>query len=79
VKALTHYIDHINLRRAMLGRAPLDAYADYAELRAEIEALGSPEILAGDGEYTRKETEDRTNDWIDAIQELNRIEAEVTA
>ena len=41
MKALTRYMDHINLRRAMLGRAPLDVYADYVELRAEIEVLGA--------------------------------------
>ena len=77
--ALTRYTDHINLRRAMLGRAPLDVYSDYVELRMEIEALGSPEILAGDGEYSRAETEARTNDWIDAMRELDRIEQELTA
>lgn len=79
MKALTRYTDHINLRRAMLGRAPLDVYNDYVELRAEIEALGSPEILSGDGEYSVEETRQRTNDWIDAMLELDKIEQELTA
>ena len=79
MKALTRYMDHINLRRAMLGRTPLDVYADYVELRAEIEALGSPEILGGDGEYSRAETQQRTDNWIDAMRELDKIEQELTA
>jgi hypothetical protein len=79
MKALTRYMDHINLRRAMLGRAPLDVYSDYVELRMEIEALGSPEILSGDGEYPLAESRRRTDEWIDAMRELDRIEQELTA
>ena len=79
MKALTRYMDYINLRRVMLGRAPLNLYNDYVELRAEIEAMGSPEILGGDGEYSVEETRQRTNDWIDAMLELDRIGEELTA
>lgn len=79
MKALVRYMDEINHRRSLFGKAPFDLYADYAEVRAEIEALGSPEILSHDGEYTRAETESRTNEWLDAIRELDSIEAELTA
>jgi len=79
-KALANYIDRINIRRSLFGgRPPLDVYDDYVELRTEIEALGSPEILAGDGEYTREETQRRTDEWIDAMVELDNIEKELVA
>ena len=78
--ALIRYLDSINHRRSLFGRRRvLDLYDDYAEVRIEIEALGSPEILSGDGEYTREETEARTNEWIDAMLALDEIEKELTA
>lgn len=77
--ALTRYLDEINLRRSLFGRAPLDPYADYWEVRIEVEALGSPEILAGDGEYSRAETQRRTDEWIDAMLALDEIGEELTA
>ena len=79
MKALVRYMDEINYRRSLFGKAPLDPYADYAEVRIEVEALGDPALLSGDGEYTRAETQRRTDEWLDAMQELNHIEAELTA
>ena len=69
-KALAGYIDHINLRRAMLGRPTLDVFDDYAEIQEELNILGSPEVLAGDGEYSSEEVRRRTEEWNDASTEL---------
>ena len=79
MKALTGYMDRINAHLAIFGEAPLDPYRDYAEVRRAVEVLGSPEILSMDGELSRAETEHRTNEWLDAIMELNAIEQELTA
>lgn len=79
MKALTRYLDQINAHLAVFGRSPLDPYADYVELRRAVEVLGSPEILSKDGTLSREETESRTNEWIDAMAELDSIEAELTA
>lgn len=79
MKALVHYLDEINAHLAVFGRAPLDPYADYVELRCAVEVLGSTEILSKDGTLSREETESRTNEWIDAMRELDKIEAELTA
>lgn len=79
-KALAIYIDQINYRRSFFsGCAPLDVYYDHAELRELIYSLGDPAILSGDGEYTREETESRTNEWIDAMTELDWIGVELAA
>lgn len=69
-KPLAAYIDRINVQRALFGRAPLDVFDDYVELKGELDLLGSPEILAGDGEYSREEVERRTQEWNDAVTEL---------
>jgi len=79
MKALTGYMAQINAHLAIFGEAPLDPYRDYAEVRRAVEVLGSPEILAKDGELTREEVEARTNTWLDAITELDAIEQELTA
>jgi len=79
MKALVSYMDRINAHLAIFGEAPLDPYRDYAEVRRAVEVLGSPEILSMDGELSRAETEHRTNEWLDAIMELNAIEQELTA
>ena len=78
--ALDRYMDLINFRRGFLfDLPPLDPYCDYAEVRSAVEAMGSPENLSMDGELTRAETEDRTNDWIDAMVALDEIERELVA
>jgi len=78
--ALTRYMDFINFRRSFVfGQPPLDVYADYVEVRQEVEAMGTPEILSGDGEYSIDVTAHRTNEWLDAITELNEIEQELVA
>jgi len=79
MKALTEYMDQINAHLAVFGESPLDPYRDYAEVRRAVEVLGSPEILTKDGTLTRAEVEARTNTWLDAIAELDRIEQELTA
>lgn len=79
MKALIHYIDQINAHLAVFGRTPLDLYADYVEVRHAVEVLGSPKILSKAGTLSREETEARTNKWLDAMSELDRIEAELTA
>jgi len=78
-KALSSYIDQVNYRRSLFGSAPLDVYYDHVELREVIYSLGDPAILSGDGEYTREETERRTNEWIDAITELDWIGVELAS
>jgi len=75
--ALIHYVDNINFRRSLFGAAPLDLYADYAEVSHQIEVLGSPEILSGDGHYTIEETTQNTNVWLDAMSQLKEIEKEL--
>jgi len=77
MKALTSYLDFINLKRSLFGEDPLDLYNDFAEVSRTIEILGSPEVLSGNGEYGRAETERRTNNWIDAMYELEEIEKEL--
>lgn len=77
MNALDIYLDQINARRALFGLGPLDPYADYVELRTEVEALGSPEILSGDGEYPLEESRRRTDEWLDAMDKLVRIGEEL--
>lgn len=77
MQALTNYLDQINYRRSLFGKAPLDLYADYVEVRTQVEALGSPEILSGDGEYPLEESRRRTDEWLDAMQELKDIGKEL--
>lgn len=79
MKALNSYLDFINLRRSLFGQDPLDLYNDYAEIRAKIENLGSPEILSGNGEYPLEESRRRTDNWLDAMAELDSIEKELVA
>ena len=69
-KSLAGYIDHINLRRAMLGRPTLDVFDNYFELQEELNILGTPEALSANGEYSQKEVERRTEEWNDASTEL---------
>jgi len=78
-RALVNYVDFINYRRSLFGHEPWDVYDNYAELREEIDVLGDPEILSGDGEYSRAETQRRTDDWLDAMAELDRIGQELMA
>ena len=69
-KALVGYIDYINHKRSIFGRSPLDVFDDYAELQEELNILGSPEALAGDGEYSSEEVRRRTEEWNEAVTEL---------
>ena len=69
-KALAGYIDHINLRRAILGRPTLDVFDNYSELQEELNILGTPEALSSNGEYSQEEVERRTEEWNDASTEL---------
>ena len=78
--ALDRYMDFINFRRGFLfDLPPLDPYRDYVEVRSEVEAMGTPENLSMDGELNRAETEHRTNEWLDAMQELIWIGEELMA
>ena len=79
MNALVAYLDSINARRALFGREPYDAYRDYVEVRTEVEALGSPEILSKNGTLSIDETAERTNEWLDAMQELIWIGEELMA
>ena len=69
-KPLAAYIDRINFQRSLFGLGPLDVFDDYAELKEQLDLLGSPEILAADGEYSQEEVERRTQEWNDASTEL---------
>jgi hypothetical protein len=79
MKALISYLDFINLRRSLFGQDPLDLYNDYAEVRRTVENLGSPELLSGNGEYPLEESRRRTDNWLDAMAELDNIEKELMA
>jgi len=71
------YLIQINDRRALLGLDPLDLHEDFMEVHAEIDALGSPELLSKDGELSTTETRERTNFWLDAMVDLNEIYEEI--
>lgn len=79
MKALTSYMDRINAHLAIFGKAPLDPYRDYVEVRHAVEVLGSPEILSKDGTLTCEEIEQRINEWNNAMQELTLIGEELMA
>jgi len=77
MKALVQHIDRINLKRSLFGADPLDLTHDIVEIREALEAMGDPAALSADGEYSRAETERRTNEWIDAITQLKEYEKEL--
>ena len=77
MKALINHIDQINFKRSLIGFDPLDLTADIVDIRHMLEAMGDPAALSGDGEYNRAETERRTNEWLDAITQLNEYEKEL--
>jgi hypothetical protein len=77
MKALDIYLNEINDRRALFGLAPLDLRKDFEEVYAEVNALGSPEILSKDGELSTGETRGRTNFWLDAMTDLDEVYEEI--
>ena len=77
MKPLDIYLIRINDRRALFGLDPLDLYENFMEVHAEIESLGSPELLSKDGELSTTETRERTNFWLDAMVDLNEIYEEI--
>jgi hypothetical protein len=79
MKALNSYLIEINYHRGRLGLGILDLYNDYAGVREIVEEMGSPEILSGNGEYPLEETRRRTDNWLDAMAELDNIEKELVA
>jgi len=77
MKELTQYIDQINFKRSLFGKAPVELTNDIVEIRETIEGEGQPAQLSGDGEYSIDETARRTNFWLDAITQLNEYEKEL--
>ena len=77
MKALINHINRINLKRSLFGADPLDLTYNIVEVREALEAMGDPAALSADGEYSRAETERRTNEWLDAITQLNEYEKEI--
>ena len=72
--ALNIYMEQINSKRAIFGKEPLDLHADFDDIYVEVDALGSPEILSGDGELPIDMVEARTQLWNEAMDALDKIE-----